>query len=173
VPKFPSVKVPTPDFDFFNREESALVIEASRSLEERALLMFAFHTGARAGEQLALEWGDLDFRNRFVSFRRSSTDGVVKDSTKSSKPRKVPMTASLEAALKASEHVKGALVFSNPDGSPLTHWQLHERLWGACRRARLRRIRWHDFATRSSLSSSSRARRFVRYRSGSATPPSR
>jgi site-specific recombinase XerD len=30
------------------------------------------------------------------------------------------------------------------DGSPFTLWQLHERLWGACRRGGLRKIRWHD-----------------------------
>jgi hypothetical protein len=27
---------------------------------------------------------------------------------------------------------------------PFTLWQLHERLWSACRRAGLREIRWHD-----------------------------
>ena len=26
----------------------------------------------------------------------------------------------------------------------MTLWQLHERLWSACRRAGLREIRWHD-----------------------------
>jgi integrase len=36
-------------------------------------------------------------------------------------------------------------VFSvTPTASPLTLWQLHERLWGTCRRAGLRRIRRHD-----------------------------
>ena len=34
---------------------------------------------------------------------------------------------------------------------PLTLWQLHDRLEGACRRAGLRRIRWHD--TRHSFAS--------------------
>ncbi|HLK39244.1 MAG TPA: site-specific integrase, partial [Polyangiaceae bacterium] len=131
-------------YDFFTREESALVIQAARDAEERALLMFAFHTGARAGEQIAFEWGDLDLRNRFVCLRRSSTDGTVRNTTKSGKPRKVPLTASLEGALKAIRHAKGPLVFCQRDGKPMTLWMLHERLWVACRRAGLRRIRWHD-----------------------------
>ena len=76
-------------------------------------------------------------------FRRSSTNGIV-GPTKSGKERKVPLTATLEAALRGIRHVKGPRVFCNPDGTPLTLWQLHERLWGACRRAGLRRIRWHD-----------------------------
>jgi integrase len=144
VPKFPRIKAPEHAVDFFTREESTLVINAARNAEERALLMFAFHTGARAGEQIAFEWGELDLRNRFVCLRRSSTDGTVRETTKSGKPRKVPLTASLEAALRDIRHVRGPLVFCQKDGSPMTLWMLHERLWSACRRAGLRRIRWHD-----------------------------
>jgi site-specific recombinase XerD len=54
------------------------------------------------------------------------------------------MTQSLEAALKAMRHIKSQRVFCNADGKPLSIYQLHERLWGACRRAGLRKIRWHD-----------------------------
>lgn len=56
----------------------------------------------------------------------------------------MPLTASLAAALKAMEHLRSKLVFCNMDGSPLSLDQLHELLWGACRRAGLRRMRWHD-----------------------------
>src|SRR5262249_28349642 len=48
-------------------------------------------------------------------------------------------------------HLQGPRVFCNADGSDMTLWQLHERLEGACRRAGLRRIRWHD--TRHSFAS--------------------
>jgi len=47
----------------------------------------------------------------------------------------MPLTASLVTALRAIKHLKSPLVFCNPDGSPYTLWQLHERLEGACRRA--------------------------------------
>jgi integrase len=80
---------------------------------------------------------------RLVVFRRSSTNGIV-GPTKSGKERKVPLTTALEAALRSIRHVRGPRVFCNPDGKPLTLWQLHERLWGSCRRAGLRRIPWHD-----------------------------
>ena len=143
LPRFPKVKVAESHFDFFTREESDRVLAVSRTAEERAILLFAFHSGARAGEQLAFEWQDLDLHNRLLVFRRSSTLGIV-GPTKSGKERKVPLTASLEAALRSIRHARGPWVFCNPDGKPLTLWQLHERLWGACRRAGLRRIRWHD-----------------------------
>lgn len=143
LPRFPKVKVPDAAFDYFDAEETAKLLAAANSSEERTLLLFPFRTGARAGEQLALEWGDVDFVNRKIVFRRSSTLGVV-GPTKSGHERKVPLTPSLEAALKQFKHLRGDRVFCNPDGTPLTIWQLHDRLWRACRRAGLRRIRWHD-----------------------------
>lgn len=143
MPRFPRIKTSESPFDFFTREESDRLLSVARDAEERAILMFALHTGARAGEQIAFEWPDLDLYNKLCVFRRSSTNGIV-GPTKSGKERKVPLTASLEAALRGIRHAKGPRVFCNPDGKPLTLWQLHERLWGSCRRAGLRRIRWHD-----------------------------
>jgi integrase len=118
-------------------------VKAARSDEERAILLFAVRTGARAGEQLVLEWGDIDKHSRLVVFRRSSTRGQV-GPTKSGRERKVPLTDRLSKALRSIEHLKGKLVFCRMDGKPFTLWQLHERLEGACRRAGLREIRWHD-----------------------------
>jgi hypothetical protein len=76
-------------------------------------------TGARAGEQIAFEWQDLDLHNKLVVFRRSSTNGIVGPTT-SGKERKVPLTNGLEAALRSIRHMKGPRVFCNPDGKP-TH----------------------------------------------------
>jgi integrase len=143
LPTLPKIKVPDAPWDFFTGTESARLLAAARNPEERLLFMFALHTGARAGEQLAVEWGDVDFRSNLVVLRRSSTRGVV-GHTKSGREAKVPLTASLGAALKAHRHIRGKLVFCNPDGSPLSLWQLHERLEMVCRLAGLRRIRWHD-----------------------------
>jgi integrase len=102
--------------DRFLREGlAAQSLHAARNREERLLLMFALHTGARAGEQLAIEWGDVDWRNNFVVFRRSSTRGIV-DHTKSGRERRVPLTSGLRAELRAHRHVRSKLVFCNADG---------------------------------------------------------
>lgn len=37
------------------------------SLERYTLFLCAIHTGLRVGEQLALEWGDIDLRGKFLS----------------------------------------------------------------------------------------------------------
>lgn len=143
VPPLPRVKVPEPRWDFLTAEEAAKLIGGTRSEDERATLVFALHTGARAGEQLAIEWSDVDWTNRLVVLRRSLTRGEV-GPTKSGRERRVPMTATLERELRQVRHLRGPLVFCRSDGSPLRIGQLHERLWGACRRAGLREIRWHD-----------------------------
>jgi len=73
------MKVPQPEWDFLTPEEAQKVLQAAgtRSEETEVSILFALHTGARAGEQLALQWGDVDFFSRLVVFRRSSTRGVV------------------------------------------------------------------------------------------------
>ena len=143
VPHLPRVKVPESKFDFFTAEESHALVTAARDADERALLLFALHTGARAGEQRAIEWGDIDWRSKSVRFRRAMVLGKV-GPTKSGRERSVPLTGGLETALKAIRHLRGQLVFCNPNGSPLTLWQLHDRFQFVCRRSGLRRIRWHD-----------------------------
>lgn len=143
VPPLPRVKVPQPKWDFFNAEESAALVGAARTDEERALLLFALRTGARAGEQIAIRWDDVDWTNRLVVLRRSSTRGEV-GPTKSGRERRVPLTDTMGQALRKIRHLRGPLVFCNLDGSAFRLGQLHEKLWGACRRSGLRKIRWHD-----------------------------
>jgi len=150
LPRFPKITVADAEWDWFNVEETRLLLAQARDAQEYALLLFPFDTGARAGEQLGLQWLDIDWHNRKVVFRRAFSEGVL-GPTKTGKTRHVPLTPALAEALKAIKHLRGAHVFCNPDGSAFSLWQLHERLEGACRRAGLRRIRWHD--TRHSFAS--------------------
>ncbi len=144
LPEFPQIKTVTPTFDFYDATEAALLVGSARE-DERALVLFALHTGARAGELLALEWTDVDLRaQQLVSFSKSRSDGFTTNGTKSGKPRKVPLSQTLVAALKAHRHMRGPLVFCQDDGKPLTLWHLHGALERATRKASLRLLRWHD-----------------------------
>jgi integrase len=144
LPKFPKIKVSASAFDFYNVVEAAALLDSARDDEERAILRFALHSGGRAGEQLAVEWTDIDTRNKFVSFSKSRTNGVTTRGTKGRKPRKVPLSESLLADLRTVRHLKGPLVFCQADGSPLTLWILRDHLARAARKAGLRLLRWHD-----------------------------
>lgn len=117
------MKVPEPRFDFFTAAEGNALVQAARDAEERALPQFALHTGARADEQLGVQWGDIDWRSKSIRFRRALLRGKV-GPTKSGRERTVPLTGALEKALQEIRHLRGPLVLCNPDGSPLTIWRL-------------------------------------------------
>jgi integrase len=142
-PRLPRIRVPERQFDFLTPEESERLLAGARTPEARLLILFALRTGARASEQLALRWGDLDWVSHKVGFARSAIRGE-EGPTKSGRVRYVPLTPELEAALRASRHLKSQLVFCRQDGKPLTLWQLHTALETACRRSGLREVRWHD-----------------------------
>ena len=137
------MKVPESSWDFFTWEETERLLAACRDEEERALLMFAVQTGARAGEQLALSWGDIDWHNHLVVFRRSSTRGIV-GPTKSGRERKVPLTGKLETALRRIKHLRSDRVFCNPDGSVPDARSATRALLDGQPESGLRRLRWHD-----------------------------
>src|SRR5262249_7892345 len=99
IPLLPRVRTTESRWDFLTPEESEQLLKATRNPEEHVILLFALHTGARAGEQLGLEWGDIDWHSRNVIFRRSATRGVV-GPTKTGRERKVPLTRTLEATLR-------------------------------------------------------------------------
>ena len=147
LPRFPKIKAPDSAWDFFTREEVATLLAGVADPFERAVLLFAFDTGARSGEQIALRWGDLDFHNRLVVIRRASSRGKV-GLTKNGKERRIPMTERLASALLAVRqlrHLKGdALVFSDPKGKPFDPWTLARLVERACKRVGLRIIRRHD-----------------------------
>src|SRR5262249_33091697 len=69
--KLPKVKVPDPKWDHLSFEETDAILAATRTPEERTLLLFALHTGARAGEQRVIEWGDIDWHSRQIVIRKS------------------------------------------------------------------------------------------------------
>jgi integrase len=147
LPRFPRIKVPEQDFDFFEPEESERLL-AGANEDDRLLLMFALKTGARAGEQIAVEWGDIDWTRHEVAFRRSRPSTThVTGATKTGRVRRVPLTATLETALRRARHLRGSLVFCRSSGAHLENWELHAALARARKRSGVRRLRtrgqWH------------------------------
>ena len=121
-----------------SEHEMNILVGAARNVEERALLICATETGARAGELLALEWADIGWPQRSVALGKALGSAP----SKSGKVRHVPLTATLVAALKRIRHQRGALVFCHEDGGPLTTHQLHQRLRAAAMRAGLGELRY-------------------------------
>jgi integrase len=70
---------------------------AARFPRHRPMAMTLARTGMRLGEVIALQWGDIDFHNRFINVQRSlSLDTVQRP--KSGKTRRVDMSKQLAEA---------------------------------------------------------------------------
>ena len=113
-------------------------------------------TGMRIGEAIALQWGDIDFRNRLITVQRSFSNRVI-DTPKSGKPRKVDMSKQLAATLKELKKIRkretlkngwGAVperVFISENGTPLDVNNWRNRIFNkVLEMSELRRVRIHD-----------------------------
>lgn len=151
LPNFPKVKVPQADIpDFLTREEHATLLSHARDHEEFTLLLFATDSGTRSGEQLALQWGDIQSAQLVLSrsVNRNSVASGFKG-TKSGKPRVVPVSQRLDAALTALKEKRQAhgqlcldtdLVFGSYIPSVKA---LYRRVVGACKRAKIKHTSRH------------------------------
>jgi integrase len=151
MPTFPKVKVPKADIpEFLTPEEHTTLLEHAQDHEEYTLLLFATDSGTRSGEQLAFQWGDLHPSQLLLSrsVRRNSVASGFKG-TKSGKPRVVPLSQRLEAALmkmKSERQARGLpcldtdLVF----GSYIPSVKLlYTRVIAACKRAGVKETSRH------------------------------
>jgi integrase len=147
LPKIKMLKVPKQPFDFVDFEEAGRLIEAAAAegRDSHAAILFALDTGARMGEQIALEWSDLDLKARepVVRISRSQWFEHV-TSTKGGTVRNVPLTGRLVTALKAVRHLRGPRVFCQDDGTSWTKEVYKKLLPRLLKKAGLRRFTWHD-----------------------------
>jgi integrase len=108
----------------------------------------------RKGELRALEWGDLDFRGRFIEVRRGFSKENL-STPKSGKPRRVDMSDQLAAVL--TDHKRNLAAAALKAGVPFPEWVFRSRTWGprdesnldgcfkrCLRKAKIRDIRFHD-----------------------------
>lgn len=114
-----------------------------------ALFYLALTAGLRAGELIALEWGDI--RNDLLHVRRSAgTDGILSSPKTTAGTRVLPLSSDTVEALQAhraglaSAGLAGHLVFPTGNGTMVTHSNLRRSLHAWADRAGVPRIRPHD-----------------------------
>jgi integrase len=144
VPEFPKVVVAEQPYEHFTADETVELLDALEDEDERLLVLFAVRTGARPGEQIALEWDDVNWVKRIVEFNKQMAAGSKKVTpTKTKKIRSVPLTSDLYAALKRHRHLRGKRVFCRPDGSAWDVHAWHTILHRALRKAGLKKVTWY------------------------------
>jgi len=146
------------DVKVLTREEAQVLLDTVGKEYPRYYPFFlcALRTGARLGELLGMEWGDIDFRGGFIEITRAYVKGRS-TTTKNGKSRRVDMSPQLADTLKAlkTERKREAMargwgevperVFVNEAGKVIDEWNLRGRIfYKALAKAGMRRIRIHD-----------------------------
>jgi len=108
------------DVDPFTAEEQTAILAALDG-QGRNLIQFAFWTGLRTSELIALEWGDVDWIKCSIHVRRALTNAARKTGPETTKTRAGTRTVkllppALEALKKqkAASFLKGKEIFQNP-----------------------------------------------------------
>ena len=94
------------------------------------LVVFAAATGLRPGEWLALEWRDIDRKQRVVYVRRSYRNGRIKYPKTDASMRAVPLQARALTALDAiPKEGRSELVFPSSEGGYFDLHNFRNRYW--------------------------------------------
>lgn len=140
----------------FTPEEMVAFLDTAQkaSPELFPLFLLAFRTGLRMGELLPLEWGDVDFRGRFLEVRRSYKNGQY-SRPKNGKSRRVDLSNQCIQVLSALRKQRAAdslasgrrdapdLIFSR-NGEPVSQNSLRNVFKRTLWRAGIRDKRFHD-----------------------------
>ena len=144
APKIGLLKCERPEIEAWSFDEYArLVAEAySAGPTWRVAVLLAGECGLRVGEVKALRWEDVDLVGRTLTIQRQIRHGV-EGTPKGGRRRVVPMTATLEQALRSLEVVSKGHVTRNLDGTPLRDVQATNAIRRICRKAGLPPREWH------------------------------
>ncbi len=141
VPNIKLLKTVSQRLDFLGPDESERLVQECAMPMWTAMALLALRTGMRLGELTGLMWQDVDFERQQLTVQRSIVRGHV-GTPKSGKIRHIPMTNDATAALRALPNAS-TLVFSRPNGTPITQYDAEHALHKLCDRTGIRRISWH------------------------------
>ena len=140
-------------------EEVPMFLQAVMQLSPQYFCLFlcAIHTGMRSGEIVGLQWGDIDFKGKFIIVRRAISQNRRVCATKNNRIRRVDISDDLlvalqdlrrqrqEAWLSKGHNEIPLWVFCNRQGHTEEMANVRSRHFEKClTKAGLRHIRFHD-----------------------------
>lgn len=156
APRVGMFKVEPPEIVWWELEEYARIVEASRAEGEwwHVAVCLAAEAGLRIGEIRALEWAQVDLVGRTLGVAvqtRKGETGTPKGRTR----RVVPMTSALVEALKGLSVVRRGFVVRNDDGTAMRDGQTSHAIIRTYGRAGVPIRGWHalrhTFATHAAM----------------------
>lgn len=117
---------PQDDVDPFTTDERESILNACRDPQHRNLFEFAFWTGLRTSELIALTWEDIDWRRGEARISKARTQAAEEAETTKTRAgiRDVKLLAPALAALKRQKAItflEGGVIFRDPrNGQPWT-----------------------------------------------------
>ena len=92
---------PEPEIRPFTRDEAAVIVDTARARfpEWYPWVLCGLRTGMRAGELLALQWGDFNWRHGYVQVQRNIVRGAL-TTPKNHQSRRVDLSRQLRVALR-------------------------------------------------------------------------
>ncbi len=142
IDRVPPIQCPAPSrarTDFLTFDEADRFLAAAPAAW-RLLLLLAIRTGLRLGELRALRWSDLHLDAGYLRVEQNLTTAGL-GTPKSGRSRTVDLAPDLREALRRQSGAPGphALVFTQPDGAPLSQGQIYRAVRRTAARAQLGR----------------------------------
>jgi len=117
----------------FSKAEAHKIIEALDGVE-RNFYQFAFYSGLRTSELIALRWSDIDFELNLVHVRHACVRGFIKETKTTSGWRSVEMLPSALEAINSQKTLQlsdDGFVFYDP--MTMVRWKddqvVRKRVW--------------------------------------------
>ncbi|MEQ1589562.1 MAG: tyrosine-type recombinase/integrase [Gallionella sp.] len=131
--QIPTISHRTKEPNPFTPQEIKLILENAES-QTQNLFKFAFFSGLRTSELIALEWGDVDFLRGTVKVSRASVRKIVKETKTQSGEREVkllsPALEALNAQLQFTSEARGRIFHNPKTNSPwITDGQIRKSAW--------------------------------------------
>jgi len=144
------------DADPFDVDEIEKILNACDRALERSMVAWAFGTGMRPSEYIALIWDDLDFREGTATVDGAYVDGVLRDIGKTdSALREIDLRQLAVDGLSTQMHRRGVGELVLPHAVTLKRWTGDKQIRGRWKRIlKLAGVRYrcpyqtrHTFAT--------------------------
>jgi integrase len=157
APKIGLFKVERPEIEAWDFEQYARLLASAKDegADWHAAACLAGEAGLRSGEVKALRWReDVDLVARTITVNQQTCHGET-TTPKGRTRRTIPMTSTVERALRRLEVVRDGFVVRNLDGSAKRDGQMCHAIERICRRASLPVRYWHTlrhtFGTHAAL----------------------